>query len=165
VVLWNVQAATSTRRPLEEHRGPVAGLDFNETGDTLVSVDADGMLIVWDVNNRRVLGRPLQKSTEYVAQSGVALSPDGRTAATSLKGGLIALWDIDTWRLLGVPISGHPGNITAFAFSPTSNYLASVSLGGSVVLWDLRTQTWIDHARAIANRNLTTGEISIYLGR
>jgi WD40 repeat protein len=164
IVLWDVRTASPAGAPLTAHTTTIAGLDFSADGLKLASLDSDGTMIIWDVSTHQQLGRSLQRTEQYSAQSALALSPDAGTAATTMKEGLLNLWDVATWRPLGRPLPGHPGDVNAVRFSPSGEWLASGSLGGSVILWDLRTESWIDAARRMANRSLSPRERAMYLG-
>jgi WD40 repeat protein len=100
-----------------------------------------GEVVVWSVPAHRALGRlPLAQSESI---SNIALSPDGRTlATTSGEGGgdeevqgQVRLWDLASLRSLGTPLSENAEPITSLAFSPTGNAVAFVGEDGSIKLW------------------------------
>jgi WD40 repeat protein len=164
VVLWDIGTLAASGPPLTGHTSTISGLQFSGDGERLASLDSNGTLTIWDTRTRQQLGTALRRNKEYAAQSALALSSDGGTAATSTKGGLVNLWDVATWRPLGRPLPGHPGGVVAISFAPRGDWMASASLGGTVILWDLRTDTWIEAARRMSNRNLSAREKAIHLG-
>lgn len=95
------------------------------------------------------VGQPVQGadklSVEVRAQLGhsgesseIALSPDGRLAASGGRDGSLKLWDTATGRLLR-DLYGHVNEITDLTFSSDSRRLLSGSLDTTVALWDVVT--------------------------
>jgi hypothetical protein len=123
--------------------GKVTSLQFSNDGKLLVSSGEGGELVVslpaspsqvkvWDLDRRQAemtIDEPHGVRT-------MAMSPDGKTIATSgWKGGL-RLWDVAT----GKPSAAlHPGDFWGLAFSPDGKSLASTAADGAVDLWDLAT--------------------------
>jgi WD40 repeat protein/serine/threonine protein kinase len=68
----------------------------------------------------------------------VALSPDGKLAASASKDATVRLWDVATGRLLRT-LDGHTGEVAGVAFSPDSKRLLSTSEDETMRLWDVRT--------------------------
>jgi WD40 repeat protein len=105
-------------------------------GKTLISGHADGFVRFWDVASGT-------KTRQFRAHSytlvGLALSPDGRTLATSCNAGqgdhTVRLWETAT----GKPLVRYPGpeeGITHVVFSPDSRRVATASWDGAVHLWE-----------------------------
>ncbi len=85
----------------------------------------------------------LPLATSLVSKDGaiytVAVSPDGRTLASSAYGSALRLWDIsspDEPIDLGAQ-TGHDSYVTSVAFSPDGKTLASTSDDQTVRLWDI----------------------------
>ena len=70
--------------------------------------------------------------------SSVAVSPDGKTLATSSDDGTIKLWDAET-RKERTTLRGHKGGVNYATFNHDGTLLASASHDKTVKLWDVAT--------------------------
>jgi WD40 repeat protein/serine/threonine protein kinase len=81
----------------------------------------------------------------------VAVSPDGRTAASAGGDWAVKLWDLSTGRVLH-SLTAHTGAVSGLAFSPDGKRLASGSRDGTIALWDVGSGTVVrallGHSRA-----------------
>ncbi len=68
----------------------------------------------------------------------VAVSPDGRHAASADRAGHILLWDLATRRGLRW-LTGHTNKVAALAFAPSAAFLASVGADASLRFWEVET--------------------------
>ncbi len=66
----------------------------------------------------------------------VAVSPDGRTAASAGEDWAVKLWDLATGRVLH-SLTAHTGAVCGLAFSPDGRLLASGGRDGTIALWDV----------------------------
>jgi WD40 repeat protein len=55
--------------------------------------------------------------------SSVALSPDGRIAASGGLDEAIILWDVETGQPIGQPLTDHAGRVNTLIFSPDGTML------------------------------------------
>ena len=66
----------------------------------------------------------------------LAVSPDGRTAATAGADGLVRRWEVGSGEAIGDGLAGHTGLVGSLAFSPDGKLLASGGDDRTVRLWD-----------------------------
>lgn len=113
--------------------GGIRRLAFTPDGKRIVSGGFDGYLRVWDIaSSKEVRAIKVEGGTVY----SLALSPDGRLAATAGRDGL-KLWDLATGA--EVPreaMSKH--DCVAVAFAPDGKMVASGD-GECVKLWEVLT--------------------------
>ncbi|RUL88717.1 WD40 repeat domain-containing serine/threonine protein kinase [Tautonia sociabilis] len=118
----------------EGDHGAVTDLAFSPDGRTLAAATAMHALLLWRVEDGKLLAHRPRAHAGSVAD--VEFSPDGRTLASASNDGEIRLWDP---LLDGEPVvlQGHEGPVRALAFPPDGRSLASAGADGTVRLWDL----------------------------
>jgi RNA polymerase sigma factor (sigma-70 family) len=118
----------------------VWSLLFTRDGKRLISTHEDGYVRFWDAATG---AKQSEFRAHYSPVSRVALSPDGRTLATtswSYVGGdcSVRLWETAT----GKPLVRHPGPqgaIRFLVFAPDSKRVATASHEGAVQVWEAAT--------------------------
>jgi WD40 repeat protein len=91
-------------------------------------------LAVWAAETHR-LSQMLDHTAAVLC---LAISPDGRIAATGLEDGSVHLWDLTTG-LPTEPTVRHGAAVQTVAFHPTKPILLSGGKDCGIQLWDLRT--------------------------
>jgi WD40 repeat protein len=114
------------------------GIAYTPDGATLVGTALDpeafqGDLRRWNTQTLEVI-EPTQPPGSFL--TGVAVDPDGSTAATGTLEGDVQLWDVASGDPIGAPVGGQEDFVYALAFSPDGSVLATSSFDGSVVLRD-----------------------------
>jgi len=126
----------------------VLSLAFSHKRGLLAAGTGEGTVLLWsmaDPANPQPLGQPLHVANPYGIY--VALSPDGRTMATTLSNsqgvGSVQLWDINNPahpKSLGPPLTLDVNGTDEFysvAFSPNGQLLAVGSEAQVVQLWNV----------------------------
>ena len=151
VIVWDAETGRK-RHVLSGHQTRVTALSFAAAADRLASGDQDGNVILWDLATQRP-ERIIRHATR--SSYAVALSPDGRTVATS--GGI---YDTsDGRRRTSFEHGWQFAQIYGAVFSRDGRRLAAVTEGGWVVLFDGATGRLIDSAH-IPNTHLITTSMS-----
>ncbi|KAH7920541.1 WD40 repeat-like protein [Leucogyrophana mollusca] len=117
------------------HTGRVSCVVYFPDGRRLASASIDKTIIVWDVENGRQDGQPLQHdaSVKYIA-----ISLDGRRIASGMEGGGLVVWDVST-REVFQKLKGC--GIDRLAYSPDGRWIAAAPMDIETVvrLWDVDT--------------------------
>ena len=105
---------------------------------------AAGAVSSWnvaDLDHPESAGPPMRAvDADGVFGGGVAVAPDGRTAAATLTDGRIQLWDISAPEApvaLGAPLAGPTRIVQQLSFSPDSGRLSAAADDASVWVWDV----------------------------
>jgi len=118
---------------LTGHFGSVSSLCFSPDGSLLASGSYDSMVILWDINDGKVLHQ-LNHNDRVTA---VVFSPDGSIVVSAGTDKTIKLWDVLTGGLLKT-FTGHTSRIHSVSFDLSGQVLVS---GGNneLILWDVAT--------------------------
>ncbi|KAI0049222.1 WD repeat protein [Auriscalpium vulgare] len=134
VKLWNTRSGFCIIT-FPQHTAAVSAVQFAAQGQVLFSASLDGTVRAFDLvryRNFRTFTSP-----SPVQFSCLAVDPSGEVvAAASSDSFEVFVWSVQTGKLLDV-LAGHEGPVSALAFSPTTNVLASGSWDKSVRVWDV----------------------------
>ncbi len=117
-----------------EH-GDTNSLAVSGDGSMLVSGQAKGTLLVWDLKTGAVKAT---LSGHQGRAAAVALTPDGKLA---LSGGIdqtVRIWDIQTGKQRSM-LSGHGQGVYGIAVSPDGKLVVSGSGDRTIKVWDIAT--------------------------
>jgi WD40 repeat protein len=159
--------------PMKVADDGVLGVAFDPNGRLVAGGGAIGPVRVWRVADQQPAFPPLSGHTSPVTET--AFDPTGTFLATTSPFGGTRLWDPPTGLGYGdelisdKPASLEPtGDLPPFlglrnAFSPDGKLLAVPGVETRAMLWDVDPAVWRRRACAIAGRNLTREEWSLYL--
>ncbi len=135
VTLWNV-AKGSKLDTFEGHTNKVLAVSFHPNGREIASAGQGNAIRIWDPTTGTEI-RTLRLDGEAPRIQGLAYSPDGRWVAAILWGNVVKVVDSRTGREQ-YELSRHSAPISAVAFSPDSQVLASTDIA-TIRLWDVAT--------------------------
>ncbi|MFD9704496.1 toll/interleukin-1 receptor domain-containing protein [Lentzea sp. NPDC059081] len=111
---------------------------FTAAGDRLVTVGAEGSMVVFDVASRAEVGRIATGHQGWI--SDLAISATGDYLATAGEDHTVRIWDARTWTQSGRTIRVEDEKVRTVEFSPDGQMLASADNRETVSFWSVRTQ-------------------------
>lgn len=166
VGIWNTADGDGSGAPLAGQQGPLA---FTPDGKGLITRNAQGLFVVWNLGLRQTQGRVFSDSTAWTVS--LVFNPAGTMLAAggcvmvSYPGGLcsdshVVVWDFSSGRLLYKTAEANAATETSLAFSPDGRILAwsgcadtgkdkfgtERCLRGSVITWDTVSDQTVKHA-------------------
>jgi WD40 repeat protein len=138
VVVWDVGSGEKVATFQGGGAGVVSQVAFSADGKTLGAAGR-GLGKVWDVDTGR------GQLTSASGFGRFAMTPDGKTLATTQADGAVQIWDVAAAEVRAT-LRGHKGSVSALAFSPDGKTLATGGFAGglkgdgpdkSIKLWDV----------------------------
>lgn len=105
-------------------------------GKVIATGGENHSIILWDVENRKPIGKPLTENTGFITN--LSFSPDGKMLASAAQFGAIYLWDTQTYSSFSMFYSGS-SIIDKIAFSPNGEILAASGNDQVITLWEIKT--------------------------
>ncbi|MFF3619433.1 WD40 repeat domain-containing protein [Streptomyces sp. NPDC002467] len=147
--LWNPATRRPRGQPLRTRPFAIRCMGFSPDGSLLAVGTGYGTVELWDPATRRLL--ETLTSHKSAAVEALAFSPDRAILATAGYGGIplpsggydnrLRLWNTTTHRRVGRSLTGHTAGISAVAFSPDGNLLATGSRDCTVRLYSKTSPT------------------------
>ncbi|GMT28446.1 hypothetical protein PFISCL1PPCAC_19743, partial [Pristionchus fissidentatus] len=100
VRVWDVLSGACVRT-FTGHRAPVRCTKFSPCGRFVVSVDGDGVALVWDLSMQRLMGGDTRKMHTRIPS--LSWSRDGGTFALSRGGSELSLYSLDNLIMASMP--------------------------------------------------------------
>lgn len=135
VRVWQIDAATSSQSPPEDHSGPVNSVCFSADGKYVASASEDNTVKLWDPSNGDCV-HTLCGHTDGV--NAVAFSPDSSLIASGSGEHLVRIWNVHT-RQNTMVLEGCRYGIKSVAFSPDGQRVVAGTELGEIRLWSLET--------------------------
>ncbi|MDI3286910.1 CHAT domain-containing protein [Polyangium sp. 15x6] len=133
IEMWDLSAVTGPvlETSLTGHTRVVSWIEFDPSGEKLVSSSWDRTACIWDV--RRGTRACLEGHTGPVMSA--AFSPDGKVVVTASTDGTARIWDVATRKEM-VALRGHLGPLNQAVFHPkSSRVVATASDDNTVRFW------------------------------
>ncbi len=139
VSLWDPAKRTRIAEISQDLVGRVSALAFTPDSNTLLvadSIDAtSGRLFFVEMATRKITRViPAHRDTIF----SIAVSPDGRLAATTSADKSVKVWNLDDGELVH-HLEGHTDYVLAAAFSPGTDRLATAGDDEEIKIWRLET--------------------------
>lgn len=155
-ILWDITDPGHPARlaTLANNMNTVSAVRFTGDGRRVVTVDAYGTVAHWRVASPAQVTRlaTMPTQTGPAPAPTVAVSPDGRTAASADGfAGTATVWDVANPAQPTRLATLTPGAATllAVAFSPDGRTLATGDTSGRIVLWDMASRAGPHRAATI----------------
>lgn len=153
--LWNTETGEFINTLNPKYQPILVGstgietIAFSPNNTTLVSVNRNGTVRVWDLNKINIIRTFETIQSEVYA---VKVCPDGQKLA--INGPLnnentIQIWDISTEKQKST-LNGHTDRIASLEFTTDANFITSYSYDNTLQIWDVKTGTRI---RTITGHN------------
>jgi hypothetical protein len=133
VAVWSFPAGPM--KSLPGYTVPVLALAFSPgDGRYLVTGDANGSAIGWDVKSREAVFHTDAKA----AITAVAISPGARAAVTGDALGMLRVWEVPSGRPLDSQRHADSKRIESVAFSADGHTLLSAGVDGRLKFWNVQ---------------------------
>lgn len=137
--IFIIQPQGSMLDTLQGHTSAISYLNFNNSGDRLVSISKDGSGNVWDLQSKPALQYPLGKlrcSDEKACKYNTAnFSQDGNFLLTTSTDRVVRILD-DLGNFI-TDLNGHMDDVLDAFFVPHNHFVYTYSMDKTVRLWDL----------------------------
>ncbi|CEP18323.1 hypothetical protein [Parasitella parasitica] len=136
---------------LEGHKHLVKSLDYDFSGNFMVSSDAQGNVRVWNMSAEEPVPKCIKVLTEYsyqadmdsTLQTKVKWSPDGSCFAFPGTNNDVRVIKSEIWTPYYTLEGQHTSGVVTLAWSPNGYYLASASEDCTFAIWNTRTKAHV----------------------
>ncbi|MFN6527032.1 hypothetical protein [Nostoc sp. ChiSLP03a] len=122
------------RNSLEGHSDTVTSVSFSPDGKMVASGSADGMVIIWNRNGRKI--KDFKAHEKKITR--LCFSPNSQNILTASEDKTFKLWRLENKEI--TTFKGHEDEITSFSFSPDGQKVISGSKDKTLRLWNLDGQ-------------------------
>lgn len=128
--LWDAATGRPIHHFQEGHEFLVSGAAFFPDRKRLATGAGDNSIRIWDLT----AGTQLSVLSPTGRVGTLAVSPDGKLVVSGSLSNSVQVWDADRGKLAAT-LSGHEAEVSALAFSPAGDRLASGDDRGVVRIW------------------------------
>lgn len=132
---------------LRGHKAEIFNLQFDSSGDRLLTAARDWSVRVWDVASGTVTAQH-----DIANLYAVRFSPSGHLVASADYDNTVRLWDPDTGQDITV-LTGHAERVISVAFNTEGSKILTGSEDGTARLWDVESGEQLalypDHGDAV----------------
>jgi WD40 repeat protein len=146
--------------------GHAGTLEFSPDGHTLAVFEGEGVTLL-RMPDGIPLGAPLTPNRSESSIMSLAFDVEEGVVATGELDGTIQLWDLGSVAPIGLPLEGHTRPVGSLAFRGEGQLVSLGNLflgGGEVISWQLGIPSLARGACTRANRELTEGEWTQFIG-
>lgn len=145
--VWDASTLQALGSALKSKQNDISTLALSADGKTLVAGSSDGTLQLWDLAIRKPLGEAMKAHkneappwSDFGVQT-VAISPDGRRAASAGWDWTLKLWDAKAAKQEGEPLMEAEGFVNrAIAFNADGSRIAAAGNELVLRLWNAETR-------------------------
>ena len=130
VKIWDAERRMARR--LQKNEENLSGLSISCDGQMMATIGRAPYVSVWDTQRER----PSHSFQIPVAGRCIAFSHNRRWIAAGLQNASIHVWDL-TRRKRHAVLTGHAGSVTAIAFHPKHDLLATCGGEEAIRIWDV----------------------------
>jgi WD40 repeat protein len=124
--------------PLPDGMPPGCGLAFSSTGEQMVTIHKDRIL-VWDTARQSVIRTIDGLAIRNPSLASVAVDAQDKFVAVADHTNYVRIWELATGKPHLSTDQHHQGNTLAVAWSPNGRQIATGDMLGEVCLWDAET--------------------------
>lgn len=115
------------------HRFWIRNLCFSHDGKTLASAGEDKLIVLWDMNNRKVKSRILGHTLGVYA---IDFSKDDRRIVTGSADMTIRQWETTNGKQIGNSITGHKDVVLSVRYNSNDSLILSSSGDQTACIWE-----------------------------
>jgi periodic tryptophan protein 2 len=168
IYVWALQTGTLLD-VLSGHEGPIACVDFSQTGSLLASGSWDGTLKIWDVYKNECVDT-FEHGCDVL---GVSFRADGKEVVSCATNGLLYVWDVEngsqlctiegkndisggrlTTDVVTADNSSRSKHFTTLSYSPDGRFILAGGHSKYVCIYNIASQSLVKKYQLSHNRSL-----------